>query len=655
MQSFEWYWNRLSLMSPAEIVWRARHAVDKRIQRFLPESRIPKPRIGGISLPSWTAPEVAREDKQRYLAIADRVLAGEVELFGDWVSLARVQDTWNTDPVSGIVAPRLPGHSIDYRDEKLVGSARNVWEVNRHFQFVTLAQAWALTRAPVYRDGVQKMMRSWLRAAPYPIGLNWVSALEHGIRLINWYLAGRLLHDDAAPPSADLTLLAAIYRHCEFIDKHQSKHSSANNHLIGEMVGLYIASVAWPCWDSSPKWRAQAKAILEREAQLQVHADGTTREQTVGYQVFVLQFLIIAGLVGESAGDAFSIAYWDRVRQMILFLRSIVDVGGHLPDFGDSDEGMVFLLAPDARARRYLDLAELAQVWDGTLEPSALASTSLAAWLVTGFPRPAHWRATPAPLRQAFPDGGYFVLGHHKGQPDEVHMVFDAAPLGYLSIAAHGHADCLSFTLSLGGEQFLVDPGTYCYHTELEWRDHFRGTSAHNTVRIDGKDQSEMGGPFMWVRKATPTVHATEFGERRQRVRASHDGYRKLASPAQHTREVTFEAESGTITVTDVIEAQAPHTIERFWHFSEHIDVKQLDAHTVVAAGRGAALAIRLGEDASIEIHRGSQAPRAGWISRRFGAKQPTTTVIVTNSIASSSTLSTTLAWNFYTGSAPAI
>jgi hypothetical protein len=298
MQSFEWYWNRLSLMSPAEIAWRARHVVEKRIQRFLPESRIPKPRISNISLPSWTAPEVARDDRQRYLAIADRVLAGEVELFGDWVSLARVQDTWNTDPISGIVAPRQPGHSIDYRDEKLVGSARNVWEVNRHFQFVTLAQAWALTRAPVYRDGVQKMMRSWLRTAPYPMGLNWVSALEHGIRLINWYLAGRLLHDDAAPPAADLTLLAAIYRHCEFIDKHQSKHSSANNHLIGEMVGLYIASVAWPCWDSSPTWRTQAKAILEREAQLQVHADGTTREQTVGYQVFVLQFLIIAGLVG---------------------------------------------------------------------------------------------------------------------------------------------------------------------------------------------------------------------------------------------------------------------------------------------------------------------------------------------------------------------
>jgi len=125
MQSFEWYWNRLSLMSPAEIAWRAGQAVDRRIQRFLPESRIPKARIGNISLPSWTAPEVARADRQRYLAIADRVLAGEVELFGDWVSLARVQDTWNTDPISGIVAPRQPGHSIDYRDEKLVSSARN--------------------------------------------------------------------------------------------------------------------------------------------------------------------------------------------------------------------------------------------------------------------------------------------------------------------------------------------------------------------------------------------------------------------------------------------------------------------------------------------------------------------------------------------------
>jgi hypothetical protein len=646
MQTLEWYRNRLSLMSPGEIAWRARQAIEVRVRRWLPEPRIPKARVGAVTIVPWGTPESALAGREVYLAAADRVLSGQLDLFGEWVSIASIADPWNTDPVSGIVAPRKPADTIDYRDATLVGSARNVWEVNRHFQLVTVAQAFRLTRAGRYRDAGLKMVRTWLRDAPYPLGLNWISALEHGIRLINWYLAARLLREDGSVLAADPTWLYSIYRHCEFICRHRSRHSSANNHLIGEMAGLYVASVAWPCWDRSNAWRAEAKAILEREVQLQVHADGTTREQTVGYQMFVLQFLIIAGLVGESAGDAFSIAYWVRVRQMILFLRSIVDAGGHLPDFGDSDEGMAFMLSPEARNRRYTDLAELALVWDGEHD-GHLSTCSLAAWLGSGFPRPSNWRSSSAPLQRAFPEGGYYVLGEKDGTAAEVRVVFDAAPLGYLSIAAHGHADCLSFTLSLGGEQFLIDPGTYCYHTEREWRDYFRGTSAHNTVRVDRQDQSEIGGPFMWVRKAQPAVHAAELGEGRQRVRASHDGYRKLASPVVHTREIGFEPGSGVLNVQDEIEATGAHVVERFWHFAEHCEVRQIDSRTVTATGRSATLTLRCAEDCGIEVLRGSRTPRAGWISRRFGSMQPTTSVVVTNSVASSVNLGTRLEWTF--------
>ena len=78
------------------------------------------------------------------------------------------------------------------------------------------------------------------------------------------------------------------------------------------------------------------------------------------------------------------------------------------------------------------------------------------------------------------------MLGNRFGRSDEVLLVADAAPLPFLSIAAHGHADCLSFVLSLGGVQVLVDPGTYCYHSDPKWREYFKGTSAHNTVRVDG-------------------------------------------------------------------------------------------------------------------------------------------------------------------------
>jgi len=307
---------------------------------------------------------------------------------------------------------------------------------------------------------------------------------------------------------------------------------------------------------------------------------------------------------------------------------------------------MVFLLSPEARGRRYADLVELAATWDGA--PQQLVPMSLAAWLQSGFGKPSNWRDTPSPLRRAFPDGGYYVLGEKRATPEEVLAVFDAAPLGYLSIAAHGHADCLSFTLSLGGEPLLIDPGTYCYHTEPEWRNYFRGTSAHNTVRVDQQDQSEIGGPFMWVRKAQPTVEVAELQEiRRQRVRASHDGYAKLAHPVKHTREVVFEPGTSSLSVQDEIQTTGPHVIERFWHCAEHCEVRQLDSRSALILGRRARLTLNCAEDGELHILRGSQSPRSGWVSHRFGSMQPTTTVIVTNRVHSAAVLGTTLQWAF--------
>src|SRR5262249_9207637 len=110
--------------------------------------------------------------------------------------------------------------------------------------------------------------------------------------------------------------------------------------------------------------------------------------------------------------------------------------------------------------------------------------------------------AASSPAMLEFPDGGYYIIGKDFGAPGGGKALVDAGPLGYLSIAAHGHADALAFTLSVGGREILVDPGTYAYHRNRRWRDYFRGTSAHNTLRVDGREQSEPGGDFLWLSHA---------------------------------------------------------------------------------------------------------------------------------------------------------
>jgi uncharacterized heparinase superfamily protein len=115
-------------------------------------------------------------------------------------------------------------------------------------------------------------------------------------------------------------------------------------------------------------------------------------------------------------------------------------------------------------------------------------------------------------------------------------MTVDHGPLGFGSIAAHGHADALSITLSVNGEKFIVDPGTYIYHIELPWRDYFRKTVNHSTVMINNKDQSEMKGAFLWGKRANSICEKFHSSELEDKFSAKHDGYK----PIIHTRNIQY-------------------------------------------------------------------------------------------------------------------
>jgi hypothetical protein len=90
----------------------------------------------------------------------------------------------------------------------------------------------------------------------------------------------------------------------------------------------------------------------------------------------------------------------------------------------------------------------------------------------------------------------------------------------------------------------LADPGTYCYFGEPDWRRYFRSTVAHNTLELDGEDQSLSGGPFLWLRHAPARrieVVTTDVGDC-SRWSAEHTGYRVLDPPATHYRSVELGA-----------------------------------------------------------------------------------------------------------------
>ncbi len=619
-------------MSPLEIAHRTLRAMQARAESsgLVRAPAVPVPNLA-IQARPWVHAD-AGVDPAPYVAAAQRAAHGRLDIFTRRDVDIGLPPRWNRDPKTGVEAPLAFGKLLDYRDADLVGDIKYLWEPNRHLHLVTLAQAYALTNDPRHYQALVEHLESWFIACPFGRGPNWASALELGIRLVNWAIAWQLVS-----PIEDLDFrarwLASIYQHAQTIRGWFSAHSSANNHLIGEASGLFIAGVTWPHWPESREWVSTAKQILEREALAQNAPDGVNREQAVWYQQFVLDMLALPLLAGRANGEWFSPTYESRVEAMMDFIASLMDARGNVPMIGDADDGYLVRLDQDPDYSPFRSALALGAVLfrRGDFKLKAAALDDKARWLL-GPGADAQFReldceATRLPMRQAFPEGGYYIVGSDFDTPREIRAVVDAGPLGYTSIAAHGHADALSFTLSVGGREFLIDPGTYAYHTQGVWRHYFRGTSAHNTLRVDGADQSEQGGNFMWTRHARAACSLWLSSTEKDSFEGWHDGYRRLEDPVTHRRLIQLDKEARHLVVEDALEMAAVHDIEIFFHCAEACVVQETREGYVLARD-GISVRLRLPPNGATELLRASMAPMAGWVSRAFDQRVPTHTIV---------------------------
>jgi len=638
---FRWRLNRLRCMTPAEVSHRLLRSLSMQAERagLLGSELVPPPDLAPAPNP-WVH-ATTRVDAARYLAAAGRIAAGKLDIF----ALRNVDPgsppRWNRDPKTGVEGPLSFSKLLDYRNPRLVGDIKYLWEINRHLHLVTLAQAYFLSGEAKYYRVIREHLESWFSACPCRKGPNWSSALEVAIRLINWSVTWQLLGGVRSPLFEDAEnarfrqrWLESVYQHAQFVRGYFSLHSSANNHLIGEAAGLFIAALTWPHWPGARAWLQTAKAILEREALLQNAPDGVNREQAVSYQQFVLDFLLLPLLAGKANGQPFSAAYESRIERMLEYLGSIMDVRGNVPMFGDADDGLVVRLAQNGDFSPYRSLlatgAILFQRDDFKLKAGALDDRTR--WLL-GSRADALFQAqsaaqTQLPLRQTFPAGGYYILGCDFESDSEIRLIADAGPVGYRSIAAHGHADALAFTLSVGGQEFLIDPGTYAYHTQGPWRRYFRGTAAHNTLRVDARDQSQSGGNFMWLKKARAGCSLWSSTSERDVFGGWQDGYMRLADPVMHRRRIVLDKTARRVVIEDSLEMAGEHGIELFFHCSERCRIEPLpDGYAVRQEARTLIIRLPHFKDGSSCVHHGSSAPISGWVSRRFDDKQPSPTI----------------------------
>jgi hypothetical protein len=580
--------------------------------------------------------ELPDEVLDHLLRTAEGLLQGRIDLLG--VSREDMADpAWSLDPVSGESFPAdRVAFRIDYRADRRGRDVKHVWELSRHQYLTVLACAWRLTGDDRYASMASRQLQSWWAANPVLSGVNWSSGIELGVRLISWVWTRRLLEGWSG--AADVfernpAAVNQIYWHQRYLATFRSRGSSANNHAIAEAAGLLVASCGFPWFSESSRWRAQAVRRLEAELARNTFVSGLNREQAFDYHGFVAELGLAAAAEAEASGVRPGQATWNILCRMVDATAAVLDRSGGAPRYGDSDDGRGLVLN-GLGTNRWSSLLATGEAIFGRLPwwPTTIPDfQSVLLGTLVGRVVPVSGR--PARRTSHFADAGVTILRSAPDSAEELWCRCDSGPHGFLSIAAHAHADACSIELRHDGVEILTDPGTYLYFGTSESRRYFRSTFGHNTLEIDGQDQSVSGGPFLWTNHATARLLELENDDDApRRWSAEHTGYLRLAVPARHIRTVTLDPAARSVTILDRVESNAEHALRLAFHLGPLVRANagadRLTLSWETASGYIAEAVLLLPEQMDWRTYRGQVDRPEGWYSPGFGRRQPATTIV---------------------------
>jgi uncharacterized heparinase superfamily protein len=554
------------------------------------------------------------------VAAAARVVEGRFQFFGyPEVRLARPLE-YARDPWSGRQWPPRYGPRLDYRHSD-IGDPKWIWELNRCQHIPLLVAAWLLSENDHFAETAVADVRGWIDRQGVGRGIAWANGFEAALRAISLAVAFDGLRGvEAFDRDLRSDLLLSLWQHVRWIRREPSEHSSANNHRIGELAGLAVTSLLVPELTGSADVERRAVRELEHELDRQILADGTSAEQAFAYHLFVLDLLLVVAAAYIARALPLPSGIDSALARSADALALQLGEDEPAPTYGDTDDSRALRLDGDELRDAHGIAAGLAALLGhGGARRVAGRLDAAAFWLFgrEGLARFSDTEAGAAPASAYLPDAGLVVLRSATRR-----ALFDVGPLGFGSLAAHGHADALQVTLVDDGSELIVDPGVGSFFAEPKWRRAFRGTAFHATVTVDGVDQSEPGGPFLWQRHAV--VRVREVDLERGFAIADHAGYMRLADPVRHTRAVVVLPD-GMLLVIDRLDARQQHEFVQTWPLHPSLEATQDDA--VINATLEEQPRLLMSFAASVpgraEVVSGRERPLAGWWSARLQARVP--------------------------------
>jgi hypothetical protein len=576
-QSLWWKWKSRREMSDAALLARTKGGW--RSLGALLDHLAGRP-ASSFLLPHESAQEAAQFLNQNYpeyfsavLATADAACRNELSLQGQVFHFPNGIN-WHCDPVTGLRWPIWHrSRVIRYLISTPPTDFRKFQELNRHQHFITLGIAYWLTGDQRYVHAFCSQIQSWIETNPLQIGANWCYGLEVSLRILAWTVAFQFFRNSAEfREKTGRAFLKSLWQHIDFLNSHmqivRTPFEVPNNHLISELTGLVLVGAAFPEFRAAGAWRETGLRLLNQQAPAQTHPDGVNKEQATGYHRFVAELLLLIVARSRQGALPHQPILETTLEGMLDYVFYSLTPIGTTPMWGDSASG------------RALGLGKNKDFWD--FRPILSAGAALfgrADWKFAAgcFDEEAFWLLgskglevwdrldvrLPEQTSRAFPHAGLYVIRDAWAADTDV-AFFRCGPfgLGGEGHCAHAHCDLLSFVLWVCGQLLLVDSGTYIYRGPL--RNHFRLTSAHNTVMVDGREQATPKKYFNWQRISE--AKCIDWTGTRVKAAMTYSGKVEFWRELAHPRPGTWE-------LSDKFQGQGVHMLEWFFHFAPGLDL----------------------------------------------------------------------------------
>jgi hypothetical protein len=544
----DWYRRRLLAMTPTEVFAHIRKAVFRArdSSESLEFPSINEPRAGAYPF-LLERPCFSSEYRQSIVSEADDLLAGKWILFREISLQVDTPPKWHKDYLSDEeIFETRPFGSLNHRNLNNA-DIKVIWDLNRWTQLVRIAQAEYLTEKGHYGDTVTRWLEDWIEVNPPFRGWNWTSSLESAIRLIQFAWIEALLENRIQPDLRD----AIVTPHLHYTWRHRSFGSSANNHWLGELAGLIVANTRW----GIPMRRVPNIEILkerfETEILRQFSEDGGNKEQAFHYHLFAFEFIIHVYYALQNSGLEIRPDVVDRIRAAASFIVNLQSPDLRW-DYGDSDDAVLVPLGENIPT----SLHRWKNWLEGQAEPNGLSS-----WLGSS-PFSIHtkkqgWYLAEHSGYAAFSDDDWFVR-------------LDGSPLGYLSIAAHGHLDALHVSVWYRSKALIVDPGTGAYFFDPDIRQKLADQAAHNGPFDPFSRDASRRGVFMWSdHHPRPSLWLGSNAD--ASAQFDHRGI---------SRRRSMGLTEGGWTIEDEVRSARATEIATTWIFAPDVKVEQMDSQT---------------------------------------------------------------------------